>query len=805
MDAEHLFLELWSCKNEEQVDKLISTLPALKDATNWKALGGQEGNLGVVENQQSKPAAALVEKIVNSIDAILMRKCFESGTDPTSSDAPESVQKAIERFFPAHKYWDRGPKRVEQARDIQVLADSEEGDTRNTSIIIYDAGEGQRPRDFEQTFCSLLSGNKNEIPFVQGRYNMGGSGALSFCGRKRFQLIGSRRFDGGDFGFTLVRKHPRSTREEQTTKNSWYEFFAPLGSVPSFPICTLDLGLHKTHFQAGTIIKLYSYDTKGNRELQRDMGRSLNEYLFMPALPYFVVESNKRFQTHGPSIQFGLNDRLAKREHIETHFSQTMENQQMGRVEVDVFVFKSRIGERDVKATKEFIRKEFLKNNMSVLFTLNGQVHAHYTSEFITRRLKFDLLKENLLIHVNCTKMKPTFREELFMASRDRLKDGETSQLLRAQLGEVLKNGPLKDINKQRRDNIAVTAGSSDELLKQIGNSLPFDKELRKLFGDAMKLNSRPENHRHRSKHQTNQQQPNFKPQRYPSFFDLDTHKKGDSDVYEIPRNGSRTLLFDSDVENEYFSRSEDPGGLQLAVLTWHANDNEGGNERGTVNAIGEILSVEIQSPRDGKIKVVLQPDKALHVGDEVQIRANLRERGNPNGLPPKMFWVRITDPRRPSKPAKPPKVEDPLSIPELGLVFESPGGNGHKSWDELSDNGAPMDHNTVMYPYCNEDDVLETIYVNMDCQIYKKHRSRLKTNEQITVAENRYITSVYYHTLFLYTISRQRGYENVTKQYSNESNVSQGLVEYLQDIFASHYAQFLLAFDHGAVLDALA
>ena len=47
-------------------------------------------------------------------------------------------------------------------------------------MIIYDDGEGQCPQDFEDTFLSLVSGNKNEIQFVQGKYNMGWQWCNSF-------------------------------------------------------------------------------------------------------------------------------------------------------------------------------------------------------------------------------------------------------------------------------------------------------------------------------------------------------------------------------------------------------------------------------------------------------------------------------------------------------------------------------------------------------------------------------------------------------------------------------------------------
>ena len=113
-----------------------------------------------------------------------------------------------------------------------------------TSLTIYDDGEGQHPKDFENTFLSLLRGNKNEIHFVQGKYNMGGAGAVAFCGQKRYQLVGSRRWDQtGDFGFTLIRRHPLSDVEKKNKRATWYEYFVVDDTVPSFPIDTLDLGL----------------------------------------------------------------------------------------------------------------------------------------------------------------------------------------------------------------------------------------------------------------------------------------------------------------------------------------------------------------------------------------------------------------------------------------------------------------------------------------------------------------------------------------------------------------------------------
>ena len=239
----------------------------------------------MVENQQSSPVPALVEKITNGIDAILMRRCLEQGIDPRSEKAPQSIEEAIEKFYPDHKNWDLRHVRRKQSESLQVIAD---GPRRETSLIIFDEGEGQAPEKFEETFLSLLRGNKNDIHFVQGKYNMGGAGAVTFCGEYRYQLICSRRYDNPkSVGFTLVRRHPFTADEEKTKKSTWYEYLILDEKIPSFSCNELDLGLYNKRFNSGTVIKLYSYDLpEGARSvISRDLNQSINEYLFNPALP----------------------------------------------------------------------------------------------------------------------------------------------------------------------------------------------------------------------------------------------------------------------------------------------------------------------------------------------------------------------------------------------------------------------------------------------------------------------------------------------------------------------------------------
>ena len=212
IEPRDLFFLLFKAKNEEEVDKIIQNYPEIFTQENWYPYGANESYFGVIENQQASPIPALIEKITNSIDAILMKRCYESGVDPKSDLAPQTMEEAIRQYFPNSKQWDLPLFRKIQAENIQIIAD---GPRMDTSLIIYDDGEGQNPEDFEDTFLSLLKGNKNEIKFVQGKYNMGGSGALVFCGKKRYHLIASKKFDNkGEFGLTLFRQHPFTAEEE---------------------------------------------------------------------------------------------------------------------------------------------------------------------------------------------------------------------------------------------------------------------------------------------------------------------------------------------------------------------------------------------------------------------------------------------------------------------------------------------------------------------------------------------------------------------------------------------------------------
>ena len=101
MDIKKLALSILKAETEENVIHLLNNEGLWKNLDYWKPFGANENNVSTIRNQQSKPDAAIVEKIINSVDAILIKKCMQAGIDPESPEAPKTMHEAIARFYGA--------------------------------------------------------------------------------------------------------------------------------------------------------------------------------------------------------------------------------------------------------------------------------------------------------------------------------------------------------------------------------------------------------------------------------------------------------------------------------------------------------------------------------------------------------------------------------------------------------------------------------------------------------------------------------------------------------------------------------
>jgi len=101
------------------------------------------------------------------------------------------------------------------------------------------------------------------------------------------------------------------------------------------------------------------------------------------------------------------------------------------------------------------------------------------------------------------------------------------------------------------------------------------------------------------------------------------------------------------------------------------------------------------------------------------------------------------------------------------------------------------------MIPQVSNDN-LEKVVINMDSKVLKDFKRQYKSQDQLEIADRKYISSVYFHTLFLYMITKNRKYSVVQDDKPIE------IESYLQDLFASYYSAFILNFGTNDLLQGI-
>ncbi len=539
--------------------------------------------------------------------------------------------------------------------------------------------------------------------------------------------------------------------------------------------------------------------------ISRDLNQSINEYLHKPALPIYIVDRKERYPKDVAleRVMFGLTNRLQfqRDKYVDRQLTLDIKgNKETGDFKVYATLFKVKNDDKTAKEFKSTIQNEFFKNNMSVAFSLNGQVHGYYTSEFITRACKWPLFKDYLLLHVDCTTLTLHYRNNLFMASRDRLKNGKEAETIRRLLADQLKKSELGEIYKQRKESFSADTGEAQDLLKTFSRNLPLNPEMLKLLKQTFKLDdistTKKDNTRKKKQKNKSKAKPSepFVSKRFPSIFTIDGKPSKDGKVLKgIPLGGNKTIKFSTDVENEYFDRIKDKGDLKLFVLDHGPNEAEGGDAPGAPKEIEDYFQVVKSSPQDGTIRVNLQPKNILNVGDELKMQADLTTVEKPDEPLQVVFYVKIE--KLMEKDPKPKEPEVPqIGLPRMELVYKD-GSDGVMTWKRMEDNGIPFDGEDIMATLTDDETgELETIFINMDSYLLKSYKSKFGSEEQLKLADNKYASQVYFHTLFLYSILKQKNYNiSVTSDGHEEKTLE--IEDVLKELFKSSYGEFLLKF----------
>ena len=563
-DVQMLFEQLLKAESENEADAILKRAGyGLDNESAWRPLGDMENNFSTVGNQKTEATDALVEKIINGLDADLMAECFRAGVNPEGPEAPRTMAEAVQQFFGVRDglLSNVDPKRLtELASNLHVVA---VGEKRNPCYLIVDGGEGQTPNTFPDTFMSLNRSNKLRIPFVQGKFNSGGTGVLQFCGDLNMQLIVSKRHpsaptrtgdtSGDQWGFTLVRR----MKPTDGRRNSMYVYLAPSGNVPRFSALAINVlpedrrslqpRPYVTAIKHGTCVKLYNFRWKGKSIATTDARYELERFLHSPCLPFRLTETRdyraNYFATTVGGIWASIGSDTPDDSKVESNFPSysDLNLTDVGLLPYRIAVFRNTVKPRHVPH--------------GVFFNVNGQVHGGLPADFVARRLKFDYLKDHLLVSIDCTSMDTTVREDFFMASRDRVRRNEVYENIVGHLREALRDHPgLRQLNAARRKKeIEETLSDKSQTKNVFSELLKADPTLANLFGNGNRLVT---------KVGPGEAQP-FSGRQFPTFFRLTKDPRGGL-IKHCPVNLTSRVEFETDAVNDYFKRGDCAGTITI-------------------------------------------------------------------------------------------------------------------------------------------------------------------------------------------------------------------------------------------------
>ncbi len=318
MNSDELCFAILRADTEDAVSQVLEDHLESAGRIDWHPIDDRKSNFNVVTNQAASGGKALTELCTNMVDAILLRRAYEHGIDPQSPNAPESVIAAVKNLVRLRGAPSGILAEVDDATYLREFSEKhlvigvtgQSGSGAKPSFTFVDAGEGQHGSDFKGTFLSLSSRRKSKIPFVQGKYNMGSSGVLSFCGRQWYKLIISRRYDRTrPWAWTLVRRQPGDGTPIA-------EYLTIDGAIPELLVETIRPFILRDGSQdakvardSGTIIKLFSYELGGSVDF-RTVRESLNENLVSTVLPFRLMDFRATpSQNKGARRSAGVDER----------------------------------------------------------------------------------------------------------------------------------------------------------------------------------------------------------------------------------------------------------------------------------------------------------------------------------------------------------------------------------------------------------------------------------------------------------------------------------------------------------------
>ena len=503
---------------------------------------------------------ALTELCTNMVDAVLQRYAHERKIEPTGPEAPRTVTDAVRDLvqLPGASTGilaevDDELALIAFASDHLVIGVT--GGIRRTEDLCFsfiDRGEGQHPSDFERTFLSLSERYKSDIPFVQGKYNMGSSGVLSYCGTQWYKRIVSRRYDeswsvGLDIGPPVTERRYISCGIPCAGPSNTY-ILRSGDTIDDAPWCRPD---PEVTLSFGTIVKLYSYTLYARADTSFDgIRRAINANLVSTILPfrlraYFGAPRTERAGPRGRGVGVrplnGLEFQLRRRERqsrgsanggpavqAKEHIS-TSRQPDLEHIEIEVI-------RQDPKVPSWL-------GSDRVLHCVNGQVQFKQNRAFLSRQCGLPGLKDRIVVIVDASRLTTSAHNSVWKGDRERVLETTVGQRYLSEVREAIRESDfLKELQQilAAEEIAAASSRAESDLLQSV---IDADPNIAQLLPDGTLV-------RRKGKRSPTA----FMGTDSPSFVELRSRSLRENGV-DISGASERRIDFVTDAENGWLTR----------------------------------------------------------------------------------------------------------------------------------------------------------------------------------------------------------------------------------------------------------
>lgn len=421
--------------------EIISQIPETGTRIAWKPVGGIDNNLAII-NLGSDPAAGIIERTTNAIDAVLELEWNVNG-QPAHLVSPRA---AVEKWFGIRdgKLSNLKKEDLRKVDDIAsrvlvTLRDSDRDD--KPTVDIRDRGVGLLPEEFGESILSLNKNRKLRKLFLAGAFGQGGSTALAYS---PFTAIFSRKTGSNGsshpLSFTIVRFNPG---DPNVDKHGVYEFMVDHANG-----CPIAIDIPEAEFPAGTLVRHFTMEVGKYSAVMTAPTGSLwflvHNYLFDPVLP-FRIEDARRGKNASIRTVAGNHRLLTQGEHTEYQRSAVLTFRD-GTVTIKWWVLSADGDNARSRIT------QYVMVSKPIVITYNGQKQGDFPNTVIKDDLKLPYLDRYLVAHVDCDKLDAESRRQLFPTTREALRDTPIGDDLRRLVVETLAgDAELRRLDHQRK------------------------------------------------------------------------------------------------------------------------------------------------------------------------------------------------------------------------------------------------------------------------------------------------------------------------------------------------------------------